>query len=102
MEVSYLGHVIYREEVSTDPAKIDKVAKWPTPQSTKDVEQFLGLAGYYRRFVHDFVAIAKPLHHLTVRTVNGHQSAKRHLKCCISGYAQHPSWLSQTLAIHSS
>ena len=67
-EVSYLGHVISREGVSTDPTKIDKVAKWPIPQSAKDVQQFLGLAGYYRRFVRDFTAIAKPLHCLTEKT----------------------------------
>ena len=64
----YLGHVITREGVSTDPAKIDKVAKWPTPQSAREVQQFLGLAGYYRRFVRNFATIAKPLHRLTEKT----------------------------------
>ena len=67
-EVFYLGHLISREGVSTDPAKINKVARWPTPQSAKEVQQFLGLAGYYRRFVQDFATIAKPLHHLTEKT----------------------------------
>ena len=67
-EVFYLGHLISREGVSTDPAKIDKVARWPTPQSAKEVQQFLGLAGYYQRFVQDFATIAKPLHHLTEKT----------------------------------
>jgi len=67
-EVFYLGHVITREGVSTDPAKIDKVAKWPTPQSAREVQQFLGLAGYYRRFVRNFATIAKPLHRLTEKT----------------------------------
>ena len=51
IEVFYLGHLISREGVSTDPAKIDKVARWPTPQSAKEIQQFLGLAGYYRRFI---------------------------------------------------
>ena len=50
-EVFYLGHLISREGVSTDPAKIDKAARWPTPQSVKEIQQFLGLAGFYRRFV---------------------------------------------------
>ena len=67
-KVFYLGHVIAREGISTDPAKIDKVAKWPTPQTERDVQQFLGLAGYYRRFVRDFATIAKPLHRLTEKT----------------------------------
>ena len=67
-EVFYLGHIISRKGVSTDPAKIDKVVRWPTPKSAKDAQQFLGLAGYYRRFVRDFATIAKPLHRLTEKT----------------------------------
>ena len=47
--VSYLGHEVSREGVATDPAKINQVAHWPVPQSTKDVQKFLGLASYYRR-----------------------------------------------------
>ena len=64
-KVFYMGHVISRQGVSTDPAKIDKVSKWPTPQSERDVQQFLSLAGYYCRFVRDFATVAKPLHRLT-------------------------------------
>ena len=77
-EVFYLGHLISKEGVSTDPAKIDKVAKWPTPQSAKEVQQFLGLAGYYRRFVRDFATIAKPLHRLTEKTAQFEWTAECH------------------------
>ena len=56
------------EGVRTDPKKTEKVAKWPAPTSKKKVQQFLGLANYYRRFVKDFASIAKPLHRLTERT----------------------------------
>lgn len=66
-EVSYLGHIISRDGVSPDPAKVDKVAKWPTPNSARAVQQFLGFANYYRRFIRDFAQIAKPLHKLTER-----------------------------------
>ena len=63
--VQYLGHIVSDEGVQVDPAKLDKVAAWPTPTSTKEVQQFLGLAGYYRRFIRDFAKIARPLHKLT-------------------------------------
>ena len=67
-QVKYLGHIISCEGIATDPAKIEKVATWPVPISRRDVQQFVGLASYYRRFVKDFACIARPLHHLTERT----------------------------------
>ena len=66
-KVGFLGHVVSREGVSADPSKTEKVANWPVPTSTKEVQQFLGLAGYYRRFVKGFADIARPLHRLTER-----------------------------------
>ena len=66
-EVVYLGHLVSREGISTDPSKIDKVANWSEPTSTKEVQQFLGFANYYRRFIQNFSQIAKPLHRLTER-----------------------------------
>ena len=59
--ISYLGHIISGDGVSTDPAKISAVVNWPTPASVKDVCSFLGLAGYYRKFVRHFGLLAKPL-----------------------------------------
>ena len=50
---------------SADPEKLLKVQTWPVPQSTREVQQFLGLANYYHRFIHNFARIAKPLHKLT-------------------------------------
>ena len=67
-KVQYLGHVISREGVATDPSKTEKVAAWPVPTSKREVQQFLGLASYYRRFVEDFARVARPLHRLTERT----------------------------------
>ena len=57
--VNYLGHIVSRSEVSTDPAKVERVVSWPTPQTTEDVHRFLGFAGYYRRFIKSFAEITR-------------------------------------------
>ena len=54
--------------MATDPAKTEKVAAWPCPTSVTEVQRFLGLASYYRRFIRNFAEIAKPLHRLTEKT----------------------------------
>jgi hypothetical protein len=63
-QISYLGHVINKAGVASDPQKIAKVANWPVPVNSKDVRSFLGLAGYYRKFVQHFGIIARPLFNL--------------------------------------
>ena len=64
-KVSFLGHVVSGEGVSTDPSKTEAVSAWPVPSSIGEVRSFLGLTSYYRRFVHGYAKIAKPLHELT-------------------------------------
>lgn len=66
-EVNFLGHIVSSTGVSPDPSKTSKIKDWPIPQSVQEVQQFLGLANYYRRFIKNFAIIAKPLHQTTER-----------------------------------
>ncbi|GJR93699.1 reverse transcriptase domain-containing protein [Tanacetum coccineum] len=61
-QVNYLGHVISSDGVQVEPNKIQVVSAWPTPTNAKGVRDFLGLAGYYRKFIKGFGGITEPLH----------------------------------------
>ncbi|XP_070672223.1 uncharacterized protein [Malus domestica] len=69
-QISFLGHVVSAEGISVDPKKISAVSTWEQPKNVTEVKSFLGLGGYYRCFVHDFLAIALPLTKLTQKGVN--------------------------------
>ena len=64
-QVEFLGHIVSQRGVSTDPSKVEAVKEWPIPRRVRDVRAFLGLTGYYRRFIQNYGEIAKPLHELT-------------------------------------
>ncbi|GJS10497.1 putative reverse transcriptase domain-containing protein [Tanacetum coccineum] len=68
-KVQFLGHVIDSEGIHVDPAKIESIKDWTSPKSPTEIRQFLGLAGYYRRFIEGFSKIAKPMTKLTQKKI---------------------------------
>ncbi|KAD4180450.1 hypothetical protein E3N88_29041 [Mikania micrantha] len=67
-EVHFLGHVINKDGIHVDPAKIEAIKNWTTPSTPTEIRSFLGLAGYYRRFIANFSKIALPLTTLTQKS----------------------------------
>jgi hypothetical protein len=60
-EVPFLEHIISAEGIAVDPSKVQEVFDWKSPRSVTQIRSFLGLAGYYRRFIPNFSKIAKPM-----------------------------------------
>ena len=67
--VSFLGHIVSEDGLECDPEKIAAVENWPVPKTVKDIRSFLGLAGYYRRFIKNFANYSAPLTELTKTNV---------------------------------
>jgi len=85
--ISYLGHIVSHNGVSTDPRKIESIQQWPQPQNIKELRNFLGLAGYYRKFVKHFATLARPLTNLLKKGIFiwtlAHQAALDALKSAL-------------------
>ena len=68
-EVRFLGHVVLTSGVSVNPEKVEAVMSWERPKSVFEIHSFLGLAGYYWRFIEDFTRLAAPMTRLTEKEV---------------------------------
>ena len=62
--MGFLGHIIFEEGIAVDPVKIEAIKDWPRPATVTEIQSFLGLTGYYRRFVDDS---PEPLTLLTIK-----------------------------------
>ena len=67
-EVRFLGHVVSKQGLAVDPAKVVAVQDWKIPKNPTEVRSFLGLAGYYKKFIKDFAKISAPLTRITKKT----------------------------------
>ena len=71
--MKYLGHIVSEEGIQTDPGKTSAVDTWPMPKNVKELRQFLGFRGYYRRFIENYAQIVQLLN----RLLEGHLSTKQ-------------------------
>ncbi|WJZ99665.1 hypothetical protein VitviT2T_018087 [Vitis vinifera] len=67
--VSFLRHVVTKDGISADPGKVDAMSNWRRPNTVTEIRSFLGLVGYYKRFIEGFSKIALPLTRLTQKGV---------------------------------
>nr|GEW15295.1 reverse transcriptase domain-containing protein [Tanacetum cinerariifolium] len=91
--VQFLGHLIDSQGLLVDPAKIESVKNWTSPTTPTEVHQFLGLAGYYRRFIKSFSKIAKPLTKITQKTriISGAKNKNRLTNSLNKNFMKHQS-----------
>ncbi|XP_075473990.1 uncharacterized protein LOC142505051 [Primulina tabacum] len=75
-QVSFLGHIVSKDGIAVDPMKIEAIKQWPIPTTVSEVRSFLGLAGYYQRFIANFSKIALSLTNLTRKAVKFEWTSK--------------------------
>ena len=74
--IHYLGHIISKNGIETDPKKIEAIENWPVPHTVHDLRSFLGFTNYYRKFVYKYAHKAHPLNKLFSRE----NAKKKHRK----------------------
>ena len=74
--INYLGHIVSRNGIETDPKKIEAIQKWPRPKTVHDVRSFLGFTNYYHKFLYKYAQKARPLNQL----IAGDNAKKKYCK----------------------
>ena len=74
--IAYLGHIVSKAGIETDPKKIEDIKEWPRPTTVTDVRQFLGFTNYYRKFIKQYALVANPLNKL----ISGENAKKKNKK----------------------
>ena len=102
--VSFLGYIIVKDSLQMDPAKASAVTSWATPETRKQLQQFMGFANFYRRFIQGFSSIASPLSALTSPKVPFRWSddAQRSFDTLKTRFTTAPSSRSPNLSVSSS
>ena len=93
-EVSFLGYIISEKGIRVDPKKIEVIIEWKPPRNVTKVRSFLGLAGYYRRFVKGFLMTAAPMTRLLQKNVRFEWSEK-----CQASFEKLKAFLTETLVL---
>ena len=81
-EVAFLGHIVTDGGIKVDPGKISEILNWKQRKDASKIRSFLGLTGYYRRFIEDFSKLVKPLPHYwrKVKSLSGMKHARNDLR----------------------
>ena len=93
-EVSFLGHIVSEEGIRVDPKKIEVIIEWKPPRNFTEVRSFLGLAGYYRKFVKGFSMTAGPMTRLLQKNVRFEWSEK-----CQASFEKLKAFLTEALVL---
>nr|GEZ37444.1 hypothetical protein [Tanacetum cinerariifolium] len=94
-QVVFLGHIVSADGITMDPAKVEAITKWPRPKIVTEIRSFLGLAGYYRRFVEGFSRLALPLTKLMGKIYS--DASKKGLGCVLMQYGKVIAYASRQL-----
>lgn len=80
-EVAFLGHIVTEHGIKPNPSKIEAIKNYPIPKTTKQIKQFLGLLGYYRKFIKDFAKLTKPMTNMLKKNVKLNANSIEYIEC---------------------